>query len=437
MNTRVKVVFPENEPDQASWPYINYDVKRRSAEAIALLQEQLPEIEFTPEICRTGEQVEAMLKQEAGHRHYDGYLIYLTALWTGVAEAYVRLLRPVVVSDDLYAGSGGLLKVHSLIKQEHLPAVSVASSDFGDTVEAVRLFDVMRRMREARILVVADGETWGADSQTTLRTAQIFGTQVVQMSSAQLQAYYDVVDNDEARTWRDRWVEEALQVVEPDHAEILKSARMYLAMRRAMTDYQADAVTVDCLGLFYGGRLAAYPCLGFFQLNNDGSTGVCEGDIDSTLTQLLIRFLAHRPAYVSDPVIDLASNQIVYAHCVATNRVFGPDGPANAYIIRSHAEDGKGASVQSLMPLGQPITTAKVSVKNQAFAIHSGRTVANVNDEKACRTKLAAEVEAQRILDAYHSELFGWHRVTCYGDHRQQLLKLATLYDMKIIEEDR
>jgi len=27
-------------------------------------------------------------------------------------------------------------------------------------------------------------------------------------------------------------------------------------------------VTVDCLGLFYSDELPAYPCLGFFQLNN-------------------------------------------------------------------------------------------------------------------------------------------------------------------------
>ena len=51
--------------------------------------------------------------------------------------------------------------------------------------------------------------------------------------------------------------------------------------------------------------------------------------------------------------------------------------------------------------------------------------------------EFTAEVDAQRILDNYHSELFGWHRVTCYGDYRKQLIDLATLYGLKIIEEDR
>jgi L-fucose isomerase-like protein len=212
---------------------------------------------------------------------------------------------------------------------------------------------------------------------------------------------------------------------------------MYLALKAAMRDAEADAVAMDCLGLYYGGKLFAYPCLGFFQLNNEGSTGVCEADVDSTLTQLLIRYLTGRPAYVSDPVIDTATGQIIYAHCVATNRVFGPQGLANPYVIRSHAEDGKGASVQSLLPLGHPITTVKVSTAHDAFAIHTGRTVGNVEDDKACRTKLAAEVDAQRILDNYHSELFGWHRVTCYGEYRRPFVDLATLYGLEIYEEDR
>ncbi|MBN1247551.1 MAG: hypothetical protein JXC32_07815, partial [Anaerolineae bacterium] len=432
MNTRVKVVFPANAPDEPSWPYVGYDVEKRSTEVLATLRQRLPGVEFTGEISRSAEQAEQALEKEAGegHRPYDGYLVYMTALWTGIAEYYVRNARPVIVADELYAGSGGLLKVYSLIKQEKLPVVGVASSNFEDTVDTVRLIDVMRKMREAKILVIADGETWGADQQTVETTKRIFGTEIVRLSSAELQGYYDATDVDEACTWRDRWTRDALRVVEPGEAELLRSARMYLALGSALVDAHADAVTVDCLGLFYSDKLAAYPCLGFFQLNNEGLTGVCEADVDSTLTQLLIRYLTGRPAYVSDPVIDTATDQIVYAHCVATNRVFGPSGPANPYIIRSHAEDRKGASVQSLMPLGQQVTTAKVSVKSQAFAIHTGKTVANVADEMACRTKLAAQVDAQRILDNYHSELFGWHRVTCYGEWRKQLIDLATLYGL-------
>ena len=433
MKTKVKVVFPASEPDRPSWPYMGYDVEKRSKEVLSMLKSQLPEMDFTAGIYTSIEQAEQALQSD----RFDGYLVYMTALWSGIPELYVRNAAPVVVADELYSGSGGFLRVHSLVRKEGLPAIGVASSNFQNIVEAVRLIDVMRKMRESRILVVAGGETWAA-RQTSLDGAQeIFGTQTTRIGSDELKAYYDRADPDEAERWKDRWIREALKVVEPDEAEIRRSARMYLALKSAMEDAQAHAVTVDCLGLYYADKLPAYPCLGFFQLNNEGSTGVCEADVDSTLTQLLIRYTAGRPAYVSDPVIDTAAGQIVYVHCVATNRPFGPNGLSNPYVIRSHAEDGKGASVQSLLPLGCQVTTAKVSVRNKAFAVHTARTVANVEDDKACRTKLAADVDAQRVLDNYHSDLFGWHRVTCYGDYRKQLVDLATLYGLDVFEEDQ
>jgi L-fucose isomerase-like protein len=432
MKTRVKVVFPADQPDAPSWPYIGYDVEKRTGKILAALGQRLPEFDFEGGIYRSREQAGEALP----NGRFDGYLVYMTALWTGIEELYARKARPVIVADELYSGSGGFLRVHSMIKKERLPVVGVASSDFEDIIEAVRLFEVLRRMRETRILMVADRHTWAADQKMIDDIQALFGTEVIWMNSGELQEHFDRVDVGEAEAWKDRWIREALKVVEPDEAEIRRSARMYLALESAMHAKEADAVTVDCLGLYYAGKLSAYPCLGFFQLNNEGSTGVCEADLESTITQLLIRYATSRPAYVSDPVIDTGTGQIIYAHCVATNCVFGCKGPCNPYIIRSHAEDQRGASVQSLMPLGHDITTVKVSVRNKAFAVHSGRSVANVEDDKACRTKLAAEVNAQAILENYHSELFGWHRVTFYGDYRKQFLNLATLCGLEVFQED-
>jgi hypothetical protein len=57
-----------------------------------------------------------------------------------------------------------------------------------------------------------------------------------------------------------------------------------------------------------------------------------------------------RPGYISDPVVDTPNRQIIYAHCVASNRVFGPEGQTNPFKILTHSEDRQGASLRSLMP---------------------------------------------------------------------------------------
>lgn len=57
----------------------------------------------------------------------------------------------------------------------------------------------------------------------------------------------------------------------------------------------------------------------------------------------------------------------------------------------SHAEDQKGASVQTMLPLNLPVTTYKLCTDKNAFAVHSGIAVGNVGLDRGCRTKLAGE----------------------------------------------
>lgn len=85
-----------------------------------------------------------------------------------------------------------------------------------------------------------------------------------------------------------------------------------------------------------------------------------------------MRYLTGRPGFINDPVIDTATQQVIYAHCVAPTKVYGR-GKSAHYITRSHAEDGKGASAQVIMPPNEIITTVKINVLNKKIAIHQGK----------------------------------------------------------------
>jgi hypothetical protein len=127
-----------------------------------------------------------------------------------------------------------------------------------------------------------------------------------------------------------------------------------------------------------------------------------------------------RPGYISDPVIDTSKNQIIYAHCVAPSKVYGPNGKSNPYHIRDHSEDRKGAAVRSLLPVGEIVTSIETNPVTQEIVIHTARTVANIDEDKACRTKIAAEVkDIDKLLGEWDAG--AWHRVTFYGDYRRQV----------------
>ena len=152
--------------------------------------------------------------------------------------------------------------------------------------------------------------------------------------------------------------------------------------------------------MFYGGKITAYPCLGFFQLNNDGFVGGCEGDLKSAMTMLVMGYLTGRPGYHLRPGHrHLEEPDHLRPLRVHQQGLSAPAGRANPYHIRSHSEDRKGAVVRSLMPLGEMTTTLEFDPDKKEILFHQAKTVANIDEDKACRTKLAAEVKGHQQAD--------------------------------------
>jgi hypothetical protein len=67
--------------------------------------------------------------------------------------------------------------------------------------------------------------------------------------------------------------------------------------------------------------------------------------------------------------------------------------------------------------------------------LHLAKTESNIDEDKACRTKLAAKpIGNIDKLMKYWNE-WGWHRVTVYGDHKHSVENLAALLGFEVIEE--
>ena len=87
------------------------------------------------------------------------------------------------------------------------------------------------------------------------------------------------------------------------------------------------------------------------------------------------------------------------------------------------------------MPLDETITTIQFDHNKKQVIFHQGRTVENVGVERACRTKLAAEVKGDMRKLMKYWDTWGWHCVTYYGDHKDQVYNIADLLGFEVIEE--
>jgi hypothetical protein len=471
---RVGLISVTAPPEWNVWPYVNFDYETRKAEIRQALDNGCPGLEFVPLDVRGEPDAEIpRVKELAGQ--VDGLLVSVLCtnwgLTTTLLPAIGEIKKPTVFVDEPFAGSGVFLCHGAKAVREGAQVVMLSTCRFQDVVNVARCFgmldkpsatlegfiaeaerirkadfarpgdltcredpvkpasvqDVIRRLEETKILRVISE---GGDPY------KVFGATVEPVSFDEINVAYQKINPEEVQTWADCWMGEAQEIVEPTTEDIRNSAAIYLAMKDLMASRGAQAITMDCLGGFYSGKLPGYPCLGYRQMNDEGKiSGTCEAQIQDMLAMLICRYMFDRASFASDPVLDTSTNRIIYAHCVAPTKMLGPDGISNPFRIRSHAEDGKGAAIQSLLPLGYMTTSFRLDGNFKAMAIHQAKAVDNVDEPKACRTKLAAEVKGDIGRLFYEWDRFSWHRLTVYGDVQEPIEELARALKIEVIRE--
>ncbi|MBE0534619.1 MAG: hypothetical protein IH624_03040 [Phycisphaerae bacterium] len=467
--TRIRVIYALHAEKQPGpdWPNVGFDFGPHMKRINAELAKRCSGFEFISSTATGPEQAKAIVEADAGTT-IDGYIVYQMNCWNQVVQTVAQTGRPVLYADFQYGGSGGFLVYNAAFLRTAAPNVGfVASSRMSDLVAAVKCFQTAKaadfaaatkaaRMKTTRkpgdptctadnlktispeecVKKLAASKILAVHSQDAGPAAPIMGIPMENVAFAEVNAAWESADKDQSRAIADRWQKGAAEVLDVSRETLETSAAMYLGMKKVLKDHNANAITINCLGGFYGGHIHAYPCLGFHELCNEGLVGACECDVRSTATMLMMNHLTGgRPGFISDPVIDTAKRQIIYAHCVAPNKMFGPAGATNPFKIMTHSEDRQGASVRSILPLDYMTTTMDIRPDQKEIIFHMGKAVENDPDDRACRTKLAAEPvgDIEKLFTEW--DHWGWHRVTCYGDLKEPVQALAEKMNWKIIEE--
>ncbi len=473
---RVKIIYSlhadvQPKPD---WPNVGFDFRPVMQQMTAALQQGCPQFEFVSATAAGPEEAKKIVEADTT-ACIDGYIVVQMNCWNRVIQTIVPTGKPVLYADFLYAGSGGFLVYNAGFLRAGAENYGfVASQRIEDLVAAAQCFDIVRKggtvaqfaaatakVRQERAKKPGDMQC-KPDTVDLLSTAeclekikgrkilavergwldlakvadQCAGIECVNIPFAEVNAAWEAADQDQAKEIAKRWQDTAKLVEGVEPQTLVRSAAMYLGMKDVLKKHGAIAITINCLGGFYGGHIHAYPCLGFHELLNEGLIGACECDTRSTFTMAVVSALTNgRPGYISDPVIDTSTNQIIYAHCVASNKPFGPKGPANPFEILTHSEDRQGASLRSLMPVGYMTTTLEFAPDRKQILFHQAKTVANIPEDRACRTKLAAEPVGDIEKLFRHWDRWGWHRVTFYGDLKDAIFALADALKWEVVNE--
>ena len=475
---KIRVVYSLHAAtqDRPDWPNIGFQFTPVIEQINSALENACPEFEFLTALASGPEEAKKVVEQDAS-QNIDGYIVYQMNAWNKVVQTLADTGKPVLYADYAYAGSGGFLIYNAGFMRENRPNIGfVSSQKMEDVIAAAKCFGLVKggngladfvaatakaridrtpkpsldalkpddlktlgiedwqaRMKASKILAVRDDKAAGPVEGPA---GNWFGAPVIHVPFSELNDAWAAADKDEAREIVDKWEKAAAVIKDVSRETLETSAAMYLGQKAVLKKYGANAITINCLGGFYGGHIHAYPCLGFYELNNEGLIGACECDVRSTATMLAFTTLAGgRPGYISDPVMDSSKRQIIYAHCVGSSKVFGPQGETNPIEILTHSEDRQGACVRSIMPLGYMTTTMELNPDNKEILFHQAKAVENDPNDRACRTKLCGEPvgDFEKLFSLW--DKWGWHRVTFYGDLKKPVFALADALGWKIVEE--
>ena len=411
-----------------SWPGSSFEAEARHREYAAALEAAARRmnlrLEVEPRAIDSKEDAERFARAAVEARP-DGLL--LIPLKKSHADYLPPILEATGLPAVIFTTAGVLLnpqirefqareKVHVVVSLDN-----VAAAAWG-----LRLIQARRRMADSTIVDLA-GERRDEFRVPTL------GTRVVRVPLAD---FYDLfartsAEEPDVRHRAARYLREAVRLEEPNERDVLEAAKCYSVLKRILERERGDAVMMTCLPGLRHPRRHVPPCMGFMDLRDEGIPAGCESDLDATLTLMLLEYLFDKPGFQHNPSADTERKLYFGAHCTSPTRLWGRNGPAERYVLRSHAEAGWGCVPQVLLSVGQRVTFAKLHSKPTPpeMVIYSGTIAGCPANPPAggCRTNV--EVKVDGLEDP--AEVKSHHLCLCYGDHAAALRSFCRLHGLK------
>lgn len=434
--TKVKVAkIYMGQPDP-HWPKptLNLDEEIRFYESqFTRLGNAFADVDFV--VNRLVSSPEQVLELRDQLKDVDGILAVHLTIWINpILDAIIAQKKPTVIFAAPYSGHEWVGYGNRLKQESGALLECLLTSDTDELAFAVRPFRAIHHLREARILNLT---TRSFEAYADAVRGK-FGTEIVRIDLDRVLRTYEATSDADARAETERWIRNAEKIVEPSREDVFQSCKLALAFERLLDEESATLLTIDCYGSMWDKtiKLPAYPCVGFSRLNNRGWGGICESDLRSAMTHVLLQGLSGKPGFISDPTVDEGEGYIILAHCMGTAHMDGPGKPGHPYKLRTVMERQEGVVPQVAMRIGQKVTQA-ILIGTDLIHMFTGEIVrapVGLEHDRGCRTKIAVKVDGD-LSKLWRNWSHGLHRQTCYGDITRELRVFAKFKSVEIVDE--
>jgi len=138
--------------------------------------------------------------------------------------------------------------------------------------------------------------------------------------------------------------------------ELIRSARLALAMKQVVKEFDLDAASVYCQSMWQNPEIGVVSCIGNSMLAKEGIFCSCEGDIPTALCGLILNSLCGKAVFTEIWCNDFDNDSFMMGHSGQMNLALFEDNPKSVQLCRHpwwNGCHGRGACLQLKMPAGE------------------------------------------------------------------------------------
>jgi len=285
-----------------------------------------------------------------------------------------------------------------------------------NTIEAVRVLKVLQTSRVGIVGYHSPGFYDGSVDEIALK--QRIGTELVHIDLSELNtAMQKIAESDAKKTHTDI----SNKIVDLTLEERIRDGRIFLGLKELVNSNKLDAVAVKCWP-----ELEFSSCFALSRLSDVGIPGGCEGDVNATVTMLMLQRLTGQPIFLCDVFhLDDEKNTILTYHCGAAGASLA--SKKSGITIRKHPL-GCGATVEF------PVKPGRVTIAR--LGNHAGKYRMFITSGEAVRTRqvvrgnpleIRLDVKVEDFLRTVTTQGVEHHLLVVHGDWSEILSEICEI----------
>jgi len=277
-------------------------------------------------------------------------------------------------------------------------------------IPAIQKFEDKQTLSGKKIGLIGPPSDWlVASTPKHELVKKAFGVEIVQIDLEEVKHLYKKIEIEQVEDISEELTGNSQEIREPSSKEIEDNVRVYLTIKKLISKYKLDALTIRCFDLVLDMKTTG--CFALSHLNDERIIAGCEGDLVSTTGMMWALHKYGRIPWMANPSqVNLKENSLILAHCTV------PCSLVKSYRLRSHFESGLGVGIQGEFPL-KDVRIFRLGGKNLDLIWQAkGKILQNHHAENLCRTQIKVKLDDEYSVQDLLTNPLGNHLVTLMNE---------------------